>query len=92
MAMSTEHLTLSEREACRLLRRGRLAVKSLIADGKLKTVTLGGREVITRASLDAYLGTAQAPAPAALDGITQLIDRRVAEHFERFAQQLRGAS
>lgn len=91
MALGAEHLTLSEREACRLLRRGRLSIKALIAEGHLKTVQIGGHDVITRASLEAYLGSAPA-APLALEGIAQLIDARVADHFERFARQLRGAA
>lgn len=64
MTRSPSALAVSEREACRLLRIGRPALKQLIDAGTLKTVRVGARLKVTRASIDAMTGTPPAaPTP-----------------------------
>ncbi len=48
-------LALTLREACEALRVGRTKFYELLAAGDIKAVALGGKTLIPRASLEAYL-------------------------------------
>lgn len=64
MSTTTERVAFSITEAAELLGVGRTTLYNEVAAGRLPTVTIGRRRLITRTAVDAYLAGLEGPAPS----------------------------
>lgn len=80
---------LSVTETVRLLRRRYETVQQLIAEGKLRTVQLGERRMVVRASVDELLGNR---SPLAQEEAARTVRQAVAAALRRVADDLESGS